>query len=71
MNESQLYEQIGRKQSQLETQDVAYSSLLAVLAAVASGEIDRVRVTVDLEQRTWVVAAPMEGKALGDVEHAG
>lgn len=51
---------IGRKQVELETLHLEYNRLLAVLGQVASGEVERERVSVDLDARTWTVAPQQE-----------
>lgn len=56
MDESKLYETLGRKQAQLEAQDAAYTDLLSLLAGVVGGTIDRARVLVNLTGRTWQLA---------------
>lgn len=63
MNESQLYELIGRKQAVIEQQDAAYTHLLNVLAAVEAGAIDPSRLRVDLNARQWKVAPPEVAQA--------
>ena len=60
MNESQLYEALGRKQALIESQNLEYGRLLELLANVVSGNIAPERVTVDLVARTWKFVAPEE-----------
>ena len=55
MNESKLYEALGRKQAQLEAQDAAYTDLITILANVVNGSIHPDRVAVNLNDRTWFV----------------
>lgn len=50
-----LYASLGRKQAELEQLHTEYDRLLALLAAVLSGEIAPARVHVDLERRCWDV----------------
>lgn len=64
MNESKLYETLGRKQAQLEAQDAAYNALLNLLASVVIGEIDRSRIMVNLTDRNWIATGPGERPAL-------
>lgn len=58
MNETQLYEALGRKQMAFETLDAAYTALLGLLAKVVSDEISPTRVIVDLTNRAWAVSEP-------------
>ena len=53
-----LYELLGRKQEKLESLDAEYTNLLALLAEVISGEVERSRVMVNLTDRTWCKAEP-------------
>lgn len=46
---------IGRKQVELENLNLEYNRLLLVLSQVASGEIEKDRVSVDLKGRSWKV----------------
>lgn len=46
---------IGRKQVELDTLNVEYNRVLAVLGHVVSGEVARDRVSVDLAARSWKV----------------
>lgn len=60
MNESQLYESIGRKQAQVEQLNASYDALLSLLARVVSGEVVTSRLLVDLTNRAWLLANPGE-----------
>ncbi len=51
-----LFEAFGRKQLAFEQLDKEYTKLLALLADVVSGSIDRRRVLVNLTDRTWTLA---------------
>jgi hypothetical protein len=53
MTESQLYEQLGRKQAEVDRLALAYAQLLLLLSQVLSGEVAPERVTVDLARQTW------------------
>ncbi len=53
MNESQLYERLGRLQSALEDKALCYDRVLELLAKVVAGEIDASRVIVNLTDRSW------------------
>lgn len=53
MTESELYEQLGRKQAEVERLALAYSHLLLLLSQVLSGEVAPERVTVDLARQCW------------------
>lgn len=57
MEESAIYENLGRKQTELDNLTAEYARLLGVLACVVSGEIAHDRVTVDYPAQTWSVAA--------------
>ena len=57
-----LYESIGRKQADLDNLNAEYDRLLAVFGQVASGEVARERVSVDLAARSWKVE-PIEQQA--------
>jgi hypothetical protein len=68
MDESKVFELIGRKQVELDNSRAAfeilgveYNNLLLTLSRVASGEITFDRVSVNLEARSWAVtpAAPL------------
>ena len=49
------YEILGRKQIELDHLNSEYDRLLTVLHLVSVGEIDRNRVSVDVEKRRWSV----------------
>jgi hypothetical protein len=54
--EAKLFEMLGRKESVILAQDDAYSALLNLTAKIISGEIDRSRVSINLADRSWIVA---------------
>ncbi len=56
--DEKLQAALGRKQLQLEEQDIAYTRVLNVLAGVLSGEIEPNRVLVNRTDRTWIVVEP-------------
>jgi hypothetical protein len=64
MNESQLYEKIGRTQTAYDALDAEYTKLIQVLAQVVQGGIARSRVLVDLTNRRFEVAAPEQSPSL-------
>ena len=66
MNETEMFASIGRKQVELDTLNANYDQLLAVLAQVASGQVIPARVSVDLQARTWAVAAVEPSAAPAD-----
>lgn len=55
MSESEAYAALGRKAVELENLNLEYNRLLVVLSQVASGEIEKDRVSVDLAARSWKV----------------
>lgn len=59
MDEAKFFEILGRKQTLLENQDAAYTSLLGILALVIRGEIDPNRIQIDQVARTWKLSEPL------------
>ncbi len=58
MDETKLYEAMGRKQATIEAQDAAYGKLLELLAMVVSGAVELNRIAVNLTDRSWELASP-------------
>ncbi len=57
LSESEMYESIGRKQTELDRLNAEYDRLLSIAAQIASGEISQDRVRIDLAARAWTVVA--------------
>lgn len=51
----QLYATLGRKQAELEAMHTEYDRLLLLMEKVLSGEIEKSKVSVDLEKRSWSI----------------
>lgn len=65
MTEKDLYEQLGRKQAEIDRRALAYAELLLLLSQVLTGEVAGDRVTVDLARQTWERRAAEAGVADG------
>lgn len=55
LTEDSLFASIGRKQTQIELDAIEYNNLLFVLSKVASGEVQKEDVIVDLKNRSWKI----------------
>lgn len=64
MTEAQLYEKIGRLQTELDAERATHELHLRVLAEVVSGECDRSRVLVNLTDGTVTWSAPGQRPAM-------
>lgn len=59
MNDSQLYEKIGRLTSALEQIQAEYLSLCRMVVRIKSGEVDVRNVVIDVTGAgAWYIAAP-------------
>lgn len=61
MNESQLYELLGRKQAQIEQLTGDYIKAIAVLREIKDGSLDLERLTIN-DNGTWSLSAPINGR---------
>lgn len=59
MNESQLYEILGRKQAQLDQLSLDYNKAVAVLKSIKEGTLNLDRLTVNADG-TWSLVAEVK-----------
>lgn len=57
MNESQLFEMLGRKQAECDTLRTEYAKLLDVLVGVLAGTIATADVETDVSTQSWSIKA--------------